>query len=267
MNSFHAHLEQRIDLTRSWLCAGVDISPEGLGNPKASLQEVKDHSFRLIDAVRDLAAAFKPNLAFFERWGADGLVWLTEVIDHIGNDHLIIGDGKRGDIGNTARQYAISQFDHFGMDAVTVNPYMGADSIKPFLERPEKGAFVLCRTSNPSAAEFQSHRNDGEMIYESVVKTCLGLNVNKNIGLVVGATQPDELRTVRRLAPGLPLLIPGVGAQGGDLKSSVQIGNDGGIAIINVSRGIAFAGDHSPQAMRKAAFDYVQLMRRYRNES
>lgn len=230
------------------------------------MEEVKKHAETVIDATKDLAAAYKPNLAFFERWGVAGFEWLVEVIEQIGEGPIIIGDAKRGDIGNTAKQYAKSMFDYFHFDAVTVNPYMGADSISPFIDRAKYGAFVLTRTSNTSAVDYQNHEQSGDTVYMSVAKDCVGLNTNDNVGLVVGATAPEELEEIRKAAPGLPLLIPGVGAQGGDLKASMTIGNSTGPAIINVSRGIAFAGDHSPEDIRQAAEVYVSEMRRFRHE-
>ena len=147
-------------------------------------------------------------------------------------------------------------FDHFGFDAVTVNPFMGRDAVKPFLSNPEKGAFILCRTSNASASDLQS----GDVI-ERTIQLALDMNENDNAGLVVGATAPDELKDIRKKAQGLPFLIPGVGAQGGDLESSLRNGSAGGSALINVSRGISFAGDLSEQAIHDAADEYVNKMR------
>ncbi|MFQ6604973.1 MAG: orotidine-5'-phosphate decarboxylase [Fidelibacterota bacterium] len=266
MNSFTQRLSARIRKSQSWLCVGLDISPEGLGAANPSLQEVKDHCRRVISATHELACAYKPNLAFFERWGADGFVWLSEVLAEIGPGVIKIGDAKRGDIGNTAQQYAMAFFDHFQFDAITVNPYMGEDSIKPFLDFPGKGVFILTRTSNPAAAFFQNHSEEGSPLYISVAKVCQSLNQNDNIGLVVGATAPAELKQIRDLVPGLPLLIPGVGTQGGNLKSSLLIGNSQGDAIINVSRGIAFAGDMSEREINRVARRYVDQMRRLMDE-
>ncbi|NQV36775.1 MAG: orotidine-5'-phosphate decarboxylase [Candidatus Marinimicrobia bacterium] len=266
MKSFTSRLKERIESSQSWLCVGLDITPEGMGQKDASFGDVKQHAKMVIDATKDLAAAYKPNLAFFERWGIAGFEWLIEVIEQIGEGPVIIGDAKRGDIGNTAKQYAKSMFDYFHFDAVTVNPYMGVDSIAPFIERAQYGAFVLARTSNKSAANYQNHEKLGNPVYISVAKDCQGLNSNDNVGLVIGATAPEELKKIRKVAPDLPLLIPGVGTQGGDLETSIKIGNYSGPAIINVSRGISFAGDHSPDAIRKAAEDYVSEMREFMNE-
>lgn len=266
MKSFITRLSEQITRKNSHLCVGLDISPEGLGNKNAKLSDLIDHSLKIIDATVDLAVCYKPNLAFFERWGSDGFKWLEKVIGYIGNNAIIIADGKRGDIGNTAKQYAISIFDHFGFDAVTINPYMGSDSIKPFVENPEKGVFILCRTSNPSASELQELKVEENSLYEKVAKLAVELNINDNIGLVVGATASSEIRKIRKIAPKLPFLIPGIGAQGGDLGKSMQYGNENGIAIINISRGISFAGNMSSKAIKNAAQDYVEKMREIINE-
>lgn len=266
MKSFITRLSEQITRKNSHLCVGLDISPEGLGNKNAKLSDLIDHSLKIIDATVDLAVCYKPNLAFFERWGSDGFKWLEKVIGYIGNNAIIIADGKRGDIGNTAKQYAISIFDHFGFDAVTINPYMGSDSIKPFVENPEKGVFILCRTSNPSASELQELKVEENSLYEKVAKLAVELNINDNIGLVVGATAPSEIRKIRKIAPKLPFLIPGIGAQGGDLEKSMQFGNENGIAIINISRGISFAGNMSSDVIKNAAQDYVEKMREIINE-
>jgi orotidine-5'-phosphate decarboxylase len=220
------------------------------------VSELVDYSRKVVDATREYAAAYKPNMAFFERWGSTGLGWLEEIIEYIGDEHFLICDGKRGDIGNTARQYAKSIFGHFGFDAATVSPYMGSDAIGPFLEDTEKGAFVLCLTSNNSAEELQLQENGGTPLYENVIEMCLRLNSNGNCGLVVGATQESELSTIRQKSGDMPILIPGIGAQGGDLETSVRIGNSNGIALINVSRSILYAGDQSSKAITAVAREY-----------
>jgi len=261
MKSFTTRLSEQIAKKKSHLCVGLDISPEGLGNKNAKISDLIDHSLKVVDATIDTAVCYKPNLAFFERWGSDGFKWLEKIRGYIGKKSIIIADGKRGDIGNTAKQYAISLFDYFGFDAITLNPYMGCDSIKPFIENPEKGVFILCRTSNQSASELQDLQVGKNNLYEEVAKLAVELNINDNIGLVVGATAPSEIRKIRKIAPKLPFLIPGIGVQGGDLEKSMQYGNKNGIAIINISRGISFAGDMSSQAIKNAAQDYVDKMR------
>jgi len=266
MKSFNTLLSEQIIQKKSHLCVGLDINPEGLGKTNANISDIIGQSYKVVDATIDLAVCYKPNLAFFERWGSEGYRWLENIISHIGKKSLIIADGKRGDIGNSSMQYAISIFNHFGFDAATINPYMGSDSIKPFIDNPEKGVFILCRTSNPSARELQDIKSDKQKVYEEVANLAVKLNNNNNIGLVVGATVPSEIRKIRNIAPKLPFLIPGIGAQGGDLEKSMKYGNDNGVAIINVSRGISFAGDMSSQAIRIAAHEYVTIMREIANE-
>ena len=261
MKSFTMILSEQIAKKNSHLCVGLDISPERLGNKNAKISKLIDHSLKVIDATIDLAVCYKPNLAFFERWGSGGVKWLEKIIGYIGNNSIIIADGKRGDIGNTAKQYAISIFEHFGFDAVTINPYMGSDSIKPFLENPEKGVFILCCTSNPSAKDIQDLKIGKQEVYEKVATLSVNLNKNNNIGLVIGATAPSEIRKIRKIAPELPFLIPGIGAQGGDLEKSMKYGNSNGIAIINISRGISYTGNMSNMAIRNSAQDYVEKMR------
>lgn len=260
MKSFNSRLSDIIHQKESHLCVGLDINPEGLKSADVTLENLKSHTYKVIDATQDVAAAFKPNLAFFERWGSAGFQWLEETMDYFGDDIIIIGDAKRGDIGNTAKQYSYSLFNHFGFDAVTLSPYMGQDSIVPFTEDLEKGVFILCRTSNPSAVDLQNQPIGDELIFDKTAQLAVEWNSNDNVGLVVGATAPEEISRIRKQAPGLPFLIPGIGAQGGDLKRSMIDGNTNGNALINVSRGISFAGDLSEKAIRKAAKDYVDRM-------
>ena len=276
MKSFNLRLSKLIKSKRSHLCVGLDMNPEAMGSSNTTLDELKKHSFKVIDATSDLASAFKPNLAFFERWGSEGFKWLEALMDYFPDDLIIIGDAKRGDIGNTAKQYAYSLFTHFDFDAVTLSPYMGKDSITPFIDNPEKGAFILCRTSNPSAVDLQNQQINiessdqtvqrideipNEMLFDKTAQLCVEWNKNNNVGIVVGATAPKEISRIRNHAPSLPFLIPGIGAQGGDLTQSMLDGNKNGDALINISRGISFSGDLSSKAIRNAAKDYLSQMR------
>ena len=261
MHSFNYHLLKEIEKKQSHLCVGLDINPEGFANKNVTINDLKTHTEKVISATQDLAVAFKPNLGFYERWGSDGFKWLEETMELFEDNTIVIGDAKRGDIGNTADQYAISLFDHFGFDAVTINPYMGVDSIYPFIKNTKKGAFILCKTSNPSSINFQNLKLDGSNLYEMVAKKCFEWNEKENIGLVVGATAPEEILNVRKIAPGLPLLIPGVGAQGGSLEKSMKNGNKNGKCLINVSRGIIFSTDLSEKSIRNSAKEYVDKMR------
>ncbi len=230
--------------TCSLLCIGLDTDPASVpAFLRRSRNAVLDFNRRIIDATHDLVCAYKLNLAFYEALGKSGWITIHKTLEYIPAGILSIGDAKRGDIGNTAELYAESLFDDFRFDACTVSPYMGRDSVEPFLAHKRKGVFVLGITSNPGARDFQHLKIGKQPLYEYVACTVAGWNKQKNCGLVVGATRPSQLKRIRTLAPHLPLLIPGVGAQGGDLRSAVRYGCDkrGVGAIINVSRSIIFA--------------------------
>lgn len=238
---------------KSLLCIGLDPDPDLM--PKMS---VLDFLKAIIDATNDLVCAYKLNLAFYEASGSEGFVLLQKTIKHIPIDIPIIGDAKRGDIGNTAKAYAKALFPVFSFDAATVNPYLGFDSIEPFLQYSDKGVFILCRTSNPGATDFQDLScTTGFPLYEVVARKAKEWNVHGNIGLVVGATYPEELKKIRQLCPEMPLLIPGIGAQGGDLTSAVSYGVDaqGEKAIISTSRQVLYAStkDDFAEAARRSA--------------
>jgi orotidine-5'-phosphate decarboxylase len=230
--------------TGSLVCVGLDVDPEKIPSHLRSRPDgVLEFNKRIIDATSDVVCAYKPNLAFYEALGELGWTILRETVRAIPNGILTIGDAKRGDIGNTAERYAYALFTDLGFDAVTVNPYLGFDSVEPFLRDPEKGVFLLALTSNPGSKDFQRLKSGAVPLYEKVVRAAKKWNTNKNIGLVVGATHPRELERVRSIVPGMPLLIPGIGKQGGNLKSSIKYGCDknGLLAVINASRSILYA--------------------------
>jgi orotidine-5'-phosphate decarboxylase len=255
--SFLEELAKAVERNRSLVCVGLDpdpsLMPPGMG--------VVDFNRAIIEATSDLVCAYKPNLAFYEALGIEGMIALRETVKLIGSEVPVIADAKRSDIGNTAKAYARALFDYYGFDACTVNPYLGSDAVAPFLEYREKGIFVLCRTSNAGAVDFQSlqcETPDGpRQLYEIVAAKASGWNQFGNIGLVVGATYPDELRAVRRSYPSMPFLVPGVGAQGGDLTLTVRNGIDAGRnrTVINSSRQILYAsrGKDFAAAAREAA--------------
>jgi orotidine-5'-phosphate decarboxylase len=255
-----AFLDKLLSASRknnSLLCIGLD--PDVRLMPKVNLLEFNK---AIIDATADLVCAYKPNLAFYEVLGIDGLKALLKTLEYIPDFIPVIGDGKRGDIGNTAKAYARALFETFGFDAATVSPYLGYDSVQPFIEYSDKGIFILCRTSNPGAADFQSLAdNEGRRLYEAVALKAREWNVQNNIGLVVGATYPNELRAIRQICPDMPLLIPGIGAQGGDLASTITNGIDGRgeKAIIAVSRQILYAS--SERDFAQAARNNAQKVR------
>ncbi len=237
--SFFEDLRARIDAVDSVVSVGLDPDPERL--PGFVDSELPRWSFnrRIIDATHEHAACYKPNAAFYE--DPDGWRALEETVAYAdGKGVPVVLDAKRGDIGNTARQYA-KALDT--VDAVTVNPYMGRDTLEPFLSRSEKGIFVLCRTSNPGGSDFQNLQvGNDKRLYEYVAQRCAEWNDHDNLGLVVGATAPEELERLRELV-GLPFLVPGVGSQGGDAEAAVEFGLADGVGLVNSSRGIIFAGE------------------------
>jgi len=240
---------------KSLLCVGLDTDPELIPKNVGIIEFNK----AIIDATADLVCAYKLNFAFYEAMGSDGFDALKQTAEYIPDDILAIGDAKRGDIGNTAKAYARAIFANLDFDATTVSPYLGFDSIDPFIQYHDKGVFVLCRTSNAGALDFQSLRlgEQGKYLFEIVAQKASEWNKFGNIGLVVGATYPEELRLIRQSHPDMPILIPGVGAQGGDLEQAVHYGVDaqGQKAIINSSRQIIYASGEKDfaEAARRAA--------------
>ncbi len=240
------------------LCVGLDpdaakMPPELAQRPDRLLA----FNRRVIDATADIAAAYKPQAAFYSAVGGEpeleaSIRYIRERAPHA----LVILDAKRNDIGNTAQAYAREAFDRYKADAVTVNPYMGADSVLPFLERPECGAILLCRTSNPGARDFQDLLVDGLPLYRRVAERAdRDWNEHDNLMLVVGATYPQEMADLRRAHPRLAFLVPGMGAQGGDLGAMLAAGLDanGGGLLINSARGVIYAGGGAAAAIRAAA--------------
>jgi len=241
---------------KSLLCVGLDPDPELIPDKIG----VFDFNRAIIDATSDLVCAYKLNLAFYEALD-DGLDALKRTVKYIPNDIPVIGDAKRSDIGNTAKTYAKAIFSIFNFDATTVNPYLGFDSIEPFIQYKDRGVFILCRTSNAGAMDFQSLRCEAQPdyrpLFELVALKASQWNIYGNIGLVVGATYPEELKLIRQSHPDMPILIPGIGAQRGDLEKAVRYGVDahGGKAIISSSRQIIYASrdEDFAQAVRRVA--------------
>ncbi len=241
---------------RSLICLGLDLDRKKMPADYAgSIKGMFDYAHRIIDATSDLVCAYKPNLAFYESLGPEGLSLLRLIRDRIPEEIPVILDGKRGDIGNTATYYAESLFGHFRADWVTLNPYMGYDSLRPFLEYKEKGVFILCLTSNTGSKDFQQLPVDGKPLYRVVAEKVLYWNKEQNCGLVVGATHPDQLKEIRAAAGDMPILIPGVGAQGGSLEEAVMYGTDHfrKPAVINVSRSVLYASIDKDFAQRARA--------------
>jgi len=247
MPTFFEKLNQRAKEIDSLLCVGLDPHTEDL--PEQTGAAAREFCLRIIEATHEFALAFKPNSAFFEALGAEGWQALQDVIKAVPDGIPVILDAKRGDISSTAKAYARAAFEVLGADAITLSPYLGYDSLTPFMQDPEKGIFLLCKTSNAGSVDLQDLPLGGHyrlmMVYEKIAGLATEWGTNNNLGLVVGATFPDALRRVREAAPEQWFLAPGLGAQGADLKAAMRGGlrEDGLGLLINVSRGISRAGN------------------------
>lgn len=254
MKTFRERLHATARKNDSWLCVGLDPDVARLPRVGPVADEMRQFMLDIIDRTKGLVCAYKPNAAFFDAIGEGGHRILGEIVQEASRHAPVILDGKRGDIGNTAKAYATWAFDALQADAVTANPYMGRDAVEPFFERRDRACFLLARTSNPGGEDIQNLKlSTGERVYERVVKLAGEWNVNGNIGLVAGATYPDELARIRDLAgPDMLLLIPGVGAQGGSAEHAVRFGGNsfGDNAIVNSSRGILYAADPEAAARK-----------------
>jgi len=255
----------------SLVCIGLDVDKEKM--PKFLFESSKhpylEFNKSIIDSTKDLVCAYKLNMAFYEVLGTEGFELLKKTIKHIPKDVVVILDGKRNDIGNTARKYAQTLFETLSADAITVNPYLGKDGVAPFLEYKDKCSFILCRTSNASAGDFQDLAVSETPLYQIVAKKIKEWNENDNCGAVVGATYPEELKTIRSiLGDEIPILIPGIGKQGGDVEKTIKNGTNskGKMAVINSSRGIIFAGDDEDFATvsREKAISLRDEINKYR---
>ena len=266
---FLDQLDTVTNKNNSLLCIGLDVDlskiPQGILN-----QEDPIYVFNreIINATKDLVCAYKPNIAFYEMHGIYGISSLIKTIEFIKSTKVpVILDAKRGDIGHSSAAYAKNVFEVIKADAVTVNPYLGHDSVEPFLEYQDKGTFVLCLTSNSGAKDFQNASRT-EPLYKEVAKQVKAWDKYHNAGLVVGATKPEELKEIRELVGDMPILIPGIGAQGGDIAASVKFGvNKKGLrAVINSSRSIIYASreDSFAQAAREAAKSLRDEINKYR---
>jgi len=264
--AFHERVDAAAVRADSLVCVGLD--PD-LSKFPASFQgmpvrkQIEAFNGAIIEATRDLVCAYKPNLGFYAAHGLDGLQALIATREMIPSDIPVILDCKVGDIGSTATAYAKGYFDAWGFDAITANPYMGEDSLAPFLAYGDKGVIIICKTSNAGSGDLQdltvTSGDRSATLFETVASRCAGWNESHpaGIGLVVGATYPEQLATVRALAPNLPILLPGVGAQAGELEASVRAGIDtnGRGLLVSSSRGITYAsrGDDFAEAARNAA--------------
>ena len=255
----------QIRLKKSFLCVGLDTEWAKI---PAHLMDTEDPVFEfnkaIIDATRDLCVAYKPNLAFYEARGPQGWVSLQKTINYIGNEHFTIADAKRGDIGNTSRLYAQTFFETYSFDSVTVAPYMGSDSVQPFLDFPNKWVILLALTSNTGSADFQfGLQEQSTPLFEKVMRRAMTWGTPENLMFVVGATHPEKFADIRNIAPDHFLLVPGVGAQGGDLEALCHYGlNEDVGLLVNASRGIIYAGsglDFAVKARESAAELQAQM--------
>ncbi|GAB4120382.1 MAG: orotidine-5'-phosphate decarboxylase [Roseiflexaceae bacterium] len=270
---FTEQLREACQRSQSLVCVGLDPDPRRIPAHLAQVGDVAATIYAfcaaIIEATSDLACAFKPNIAFFEAQGSDGMRALRKLMA-IPRTVPFILDAKRGDIGSTAEAYATALFDDLGADAVTLSPYLGGDSLAPFLKRADRGCFVLCKTSNPGSADLQDLDLGGQPLYMHVARLAQERwNSNRNVGLVVGATHPQALAQVRALCPDLPFLVPGIGAQGGELEQAVRAASDahGELAIINASRSILYAsaGEDFALAARNEAASLRDAINRARD--
>ena len=264
MNTFLKRLDRACQANRSLVCVGLDPDPNRLPVP-----DVVDFNRAIVDATSDLVCAYKLNTAFYQALGLPGLQALRSAVEYIHQvapDILVIGDGKWGDVGPSGQAYARAAFDVWGFDAVTVNAWGGLDSIAPFTEDAKRGVFIWCRGSNTGSADLQDlivNTGEGPIpVYQHLAALSQVWNRAGNIGLVVGATYPRQLEAVRAICPDMPILIPGVGAQGGDLEAAVQLGTDqrGRLAIISSSRAIIYASE-GPEFARDARAKAEELRR------
>lgn len=275
-------LYQQIQKKKTMLCVGLDVDFDKMPSSvkalaadgelavkgelfKGKARSVLEFNKAIIDATAPHCVAYKPNLAFYECYGTDGLKALEATVDYIRSRYpeiFLIADAKRGDIGNTARMYAKAFFEAMDFDAVTIAPYMGADSVTPFLEYKDKWAIVLALTSNASAYQFQNAQKDGKPLYQAVMEEMMSISTPDNMMFVVGATKADKLTEIRSFCPDNFLLVPGVGAQGGSAEEVIKYGaNDKGGLLINSSRGILFAsaGDDFAKAASDAAASTARI--------
>ncbi|MCK5344960.1 MAG: orotidine-5'-phosphate decarboxylase [Candidatus Heimdallarchaeota archaeon] len=263
--SFNERVNWLISKKASFLCVGLDPDMDKIPPYLKYEKNPIDLFIReIVEATKDSVVAYKANLAFYECEGQNGLEALQNLSSIIPKDVILILDGKRGDIDNTAKKYAKSYFETLGADAVTLNPYMGQDSLQPFFTDPEKGSFVLALTSNRGSSDFQHLQIGTEPLHQYVAKKIREWNKNKNCGLVVGATDIEELKILRRVIPDMPFLVPGIGAQGGNLKEVLEFGRDkDGLGIlINVGRDILYqsSGKDFAQKSKQRVIDYVNEM-------
>jgi orotidine-5'-phosphate decarboxylase len=262
MDGFFARIEQNVQRNQSLLCVGLDPEPEKLPDHLrglAPVDAVVEFNRAIIEATSDVVACYKPNFAFYEALGPEGLEALRRTVALVPPEVPVIGDAKRGDIDNTMRLYVKAVFDVYGCGAMTASPYLGEDALAPALSRADRGVYLLCRTSNPGSGEIADLDAGGRPLYLAIAERVQAWNKNGNAGLVVGATYPEELAQVRRVAPKLPILLPGVGAQAG-------VDRSGSGLVVNAARQVLYAssGADFPAAARQTALALRERINRAR---
>jgi|TARA_B110000263_G_scaffold13044_1_gene10950 orotidine-5'-phosphate decarboxylase len=257
--NFNEKLKLKCVEKNNRLCLGLDIDNNSLKNN--SLDYMNSYIKDIIISTVDLCPVYKINFSFYERYGSKGYKILEKIPEYINGDSISIADAKRGDIGNSSKFYAESIFNYLGYDSVTVSPYMGADSIEPFINYKNKGIFVLALTSNPGSNNFQKKYVNNKELYKHVIEMCNELNKHNNIGLVIGTTNDDELDEVNLVSNSIPWLMPGIGFQGGNLEKSLLIGEKNYLSLVNVSRGILNFKDREISDIRQATVDYTSKIR------
>ena len=257
--NFNEILKNKCKEKNNRLCLGLDIDNNSLQNK--SLDYMSSFIMDIIISTVDICPVYKINFSFYERYGAKGYKILEKIPEYVNGESIIIADAKRGDIGNSSKFYAESIFDYLAYDSVTVSPFMGIDSIKPFVNYKNKGVFVLALTSNPGSNDFQKKNINNKELYKYVIEMCNELNRYNNVGLVIGATNDEELDEVALVSNSLPWLMPGIGFQGGNLEKSLLVGEKNYLPLVNVSRGILNFKNGKISDIREATLNYTNKIR------
>lgn len=257
--NFNEKIKSKCFEKNNRLCLGLDVDNNLLENN--SLDYMNSYIEDIINATIDLCPIYKVNFSFYERYGSKGYKILEKIPEYINNRAISIADAKRGDIGNSSIYYAKSIFDYLGYDSITVSPYMGRDSIEPFINYKDKGVFVLGLTSNIGSNDFQKLNVNNVAVYKFVIKLCNSMNKYNNIGLVIGATNDKDLKDVESVSSPMPWLMPGIGFQGGNLEKSLKIGEENFLSIINVSRGILTNKNKQVEDIKEATLNYTLKIR------
>ncbi len=257
--NFNKKLKKKCIKKNNRLCLGLDIDNNSLKNK--SLDYMNSYIEDIIISTLDICPVYKINFSFYERYGSKGYQILEKIPEYINGKSISIADAKRADIGNSSKFYAESIFNYLGYDSITVSPYMGIDSIEPFVNYKNKGVFVLALTSNPGSKNFQKKYVNNKELYKYVIEMCNELNEYNNIGIVIGATNDNELEEVNLVSNSIPWLMPGIGFQGGNLNKSIIIGDKNYLSLVNVSRGILNFKDRKISDIREATVNYTNKIR------